>query len=121
MANKEKFINAAKSGKILIEKCVKCGYCHLATVYFCQKCGGSDFTDEILDGSGKVVTYTIITVPPDGFEKHVPYAWVVLKLDGSDLRVSGFMADIKAPSDLPIGTESRITGFDDRGIIIEQK
>ena len=121
MANKEKFIDAAKSGKILVEKCVKCGYRHLATVYFCQKCSGSDFTDEMLEGSGKVVTYTIITVPPDGFEKYVPYAWVVLKLDGSDLRVSGFMDSIKTPSDLPIGTESQIVGFDDRGIIVEKK
>ena len=75
----------------------------------------------MLEGSGKIVTYTIITVPPDGFEKYVPYAWVVLKLDGSDLRVSGFMDSIKTPSDLPIATESQIVAFDDRGIIVEIK
>ncbi|MDI1494959.1 MAG: nucleotide-binding protein [Cenarchaeum symbiont of Oopsacas minuta] len=121
MADKEKFINAAKSGKILVEKCTKCSHRHLATVYFCQKCGGSDFVDDLLKGSGKVVTYTIITVPPSGFEKYVPYAWVVMKLDDSDLRISGFMTGIKTPSDLPIGTESRVIGFDDHGILIERK
>ncbi|WP_338140920.1 OB-fold domain-containing protein [Candidatus Nitrosotenuis chungbukensis] len=28
----------------------------------------------MLDGIGTVATYTIITVPPAGFEKYTPYA-----------------------------------------------
>ena len=30
--------------------------------------------------AGKVVTYTIMTVPPAGFEELAPYAWVVMEL-----------------------------------------
>ncbi len=121
MSAKQEFVNAVKSGKVLARKCTKCGELHLATVYFCKKCGNKGFENAILDGKGTIATYTIITVPPAGFEKHTPYAWVVLKLDESDLRISGFMAGIKTPSDLPIGIKAKITGFDDRGIIIEKQ
>jgi len=121
MSAKQEFVDNAKSGKILVRKCTKCGELHLATIYFCKKCGNKSFENVVLDGTGTIATYTIITVPPAGFEKHTPYAWVVLKLGESGLRVSGFMAGIKTPADLPIGTKVKVTGFDDRGIIIEKQ
>jgi len=118
---KQEFIDTAKSGKILARKCTKCGELHLATVYFCQKCGNKEFEKEILDGQGSVATFTIITVPPAGFENYTPYAWVVINLNNSELRVSGFMEKIAKPSDLPIGTKAKIVGFDDRGILLEKQ
>lgn len=121
LSAKQEFIDAAKSGKILARKCKKCGDLHLATVYFCQKCGNKEFENAMLDGKGSIATYTIITVPPAGFEKYTPYAWVVLKLENANLRVSGFMAGIAKPVDLPVGTRAKIVGFDDRGILIEKQ
>ena len=121
MSVKEQLIENAKQGKVLAHKCTKCGHLHLSTVYFCQKCGSKGFEDAILDGKGSVVTYTIITVPPAGFEKYTPYAFVVLHLDNSDLRISGFMGGIATPADLPVGTKAKITGFDERGIIVEKQ
>ena len=121
LSAKQEFIDAAKAGKILARKCKKCGELHLATVYFCQNCGHREFEDVPLEGTGSVATFTIITVPPAGFEKYTPYAWVVLKLDNSELRVSGFMAGIQKPADLPVGARAKITGFDDRGILIEKQ
>ena len=120
MSAKQEFVDNAKSGKVLARKCTKCGELHLATVYFCKKCGNKGFENAVLDGVGTIATFTIITVPPAGFEKYTPYAWVVLKLEESDLSISGFMAGIKTPADLPIGTRVKITGFDDRGILIEK-
>ena len=61
-----------------------------------------------------------MTVPPSGFEKYAPYAWVVLSLDNSDLRVSGFLPNIPKPEDLPIGTTLKVIGFDDRGIVLKK-
>lgn len=121
MSAKQEFVEQAKVGKVLARKCKKCNHLHLATVYFCQNCGAREFENAILEGKGTIVTYTIITVPPAGFEKYSPYAWVVLKLDDCDLRVSGFMAGIKEPSDLPVGSRAKIVGFDERGIIIEKQ
>lgn len=120
LSAKEEFINNAKSGKILARKCSKCGYLHLATTYFCQNCGNKGFENVLIEGKGAVVTYTIITVPPAGYEKYTPYAWVVIKLDGVDLQVSGFMQNINSPSNLPLGTKTKVVGYDERGILIEK-
>lgn len=116
---KQEFVRLAEQGKVLARRCAKCGRLDLATAYFCRKCGGGEFADAVLEGRGRVATYTIITVPPEGFEGHTPYAWVVLDLDGCDLRLSGFMAGIGSPADLPVGTPARVVGRDERGVVIE--
>ena len=120
LSAKPEFIEAAKSGNILARKCAKCSEILLATVYYCKSCGSKEFEDTILKGTGKVVTYTIMTVPPAGFEDLAPYAWVVMELDDSAIRVSGFLAKISTPEDLPIGTPVKVTGFDERGIVLEK-
>jgi len=121
LSAKPEFIEAAKAGNVLARKCSKCGELHLATVYYCKKCGNKGFEDSILKGTGNVVTYTIMTVPPAGFEELAPYAWVVMELDDSGIRVSGFLGKIPAPEDLPIGTAVKIIGFDERGIVLEKQ
>ena len=125
MSAKPEFIDAAKAGNVLARKCVKCGELHLATVYFCKKCGSKGFSNSTIKGTGKVVTYTIMTVPPAGFEDLTPYAWVVMELDDTSeltnpIRISGFLPNIQKPEDLPIGTEVRVVGFDDRGIVLKR-
>ena len=125
LSAKPEFIEAAKTGNVLARKCTKCAELHLATVYFCKKCGSKEFEDSILKGTGKVVTYTIMTVPPAGFEDLVPYAWVVMELDDtselmSPVRISGFLANIQKPEDLPIGAAVKVVDFDNRGIVLEK-
>lgn len=121
MSAKQEFVSEAKAGNVLTRKCTKCDELHLSTVYFCRNCGSKGFENHVVRGVGTVATYTIITVPPAGFEKYTPYAWIVLRLDDADLRVSGFMAGIRTPEDLPVGARARIVGFDDRGILIEKQ
>ena len=120
MSAKSEFIDAAKAGNVLARKCVKCGELHLATVYFCKKCGSKEFEDSILKGTGKVVTYTIMTVPPAGFEDLAPYAWVVMELNDSGIRISGFLPNIQKPEDLQIGAVVKVVDFDNRGIVLEK-
>ena len=119
LSAKPEFIEAAKAGNVLARKCTKCDELHLATVYFCKKCGSKEFEDSILKGTGKVVTYTIMTVPPAGFEDYTPYAWVVMELDDSGIRVSGFLPNIEKPEDLPIGTAVKVDGFGECGLILK--
>ena len=119
LSAKPEFIEAAKAGNVLARKCTKCGELHLATVYYCKKCGNKGFEDSILKGNGKVVTYTIMTVPPAGFEDLAPYAWVVMELDDSGIRVSGFLPNIEKPEDLPIGTAVKVDGFGECGLILK--
>ena len=117
---KQEFISNAKEGKILARKCINCGNLDLATVYFCKKCGKKGFDNVVLDGQGSIETYTIMTVPPTGFEKYAPYAWAVMSIDNADLRISGILPNVAKPEDLPIGIKARVCGFDERGIILEK-
>jgi len=124
MSAKPEFIDAAKAGNVLARKCIKCSELHLATVYFCKKCGSKGFSNYTINGTGKVVTYTIMTVPPAGFEDLTPYAWVVMELDDTSelmnpIRISGFLPNIQKPEDLPIGTAVKVVSFDDRGIVLK--
>ena len=122
LSAKPEFIENAKAGNVLARKCTKCGELHLATVYFCKKCGNKDFEDAIIEGKGKIVTYTIMTVPPEGFEEFAPYAWAVMELnDVSGVRISGFLPNIATPEDLPIGTPVKVVGFDQRGLVLEKQ
>jgi len=120
LSAKPEFIEAAKTGAVLARKCMKCGELHLATVYFCKKCGSKGFDDFTMAGNGKVITYTIMTVPPAGFEDLAPYAWVVMELGDYDLRISGFLPNIQKPEDLPIGAAVKVVDFDNRGIVLEK-
>ena len=126
LSAKPEFIDAAKAGNVLARKCIKCGELHLATVYFCKKCGSKGFSNSTIRGAGKVVTYTIMTVPPAGFENLTPYAWVVMELDDTSefinpIRISGFLPNIQKPEDLPIGAVVKVVGFDNRGILLEKQ
>jgi len=120
LSAKPEFIEAAKTGNVLARKCIKCNELHLATIYFCNKCGSKEFEDSILKGTGKVVTYTIMTVPPAGFEDLAPYAWVVMELNDSGIRISGFLSNIQKPEDLQIGAVVKVVDFDNRGIVLEK-
>ncbi|HEV8404285.1 MAG TPA: OB-fold domain-containing protein [Nitrososphaera sp.] len=117
----QKFIEAANRKKILAHNCANCGHLMLETVLFCEKCSGNKFEHVELEGTGSVVTYTIQAVAPEGFEDAGSYAWVVFKIDNSQLRASGFLPGIKTPADLPIGTRVRVAGFDPKHGLMLQK
>lgn len=114
------FIQAAQEGMLQIKYCPVCDIQHQFTTYFCRNCGSANMDIKTVLGRGHIATYTIITVPPAGFEEYTPYAFVVMSIDNTDLRISGFMGGIAAPADLPVGTRAHITGYDERGLIIEK-
>ena len=118
---RQKFIDTANRRRILVHKCTKCGHLMLETVLFCEKCSGSKFEHVELDGNGIVVTYTIQAVAPEGFEDAGSYAWVVFKVNNTQLRVSGFLPGIESPQDLPVGSKITVTGYDPKHGLLLQK
>ena len=108
---REKFIMAARTHKILSNKCLRCGHLMLVTVYYCEKCFNHKFEINELEGTGKVVTYTIQAVAPEGFEDAGSYAWVVFRVDGTDFNASGFLPGVISASDLPLGSRVRVLDY----------
>jgi len=62
-------------------KCTKCGYIAFPQRLICPECGNKKFEKMNLSGKGKLATYTIIRVAPEGFGDQVPYAVGVVELD----------------------------------------
>lgn len=63
-------------------KCTTCGNVYFPPKNFCPNCRRRGKVEDFqFSGSGKIVSYTIVRVPPEGFEKYVPYAVAIIRLD----------------------------------------
>jgi uncharacterized OB-fold protein len=111
----ERFIQTAK-------KCRNCGKIMLETMYYCSQCSKSDFEFVQFPGIGTVVTHTIQSVAPEGFDDINSYAWVVFKLKDAPISASGFLPGIKTPAELPIGSTVKVKGYDAKhGLTLEKQ
>jgi len=80
-----RFIEGLKQGKLLGTKCGKCGAKYLPPRQHC-KCGSHEIEWYEAPTRGKLVTYTMVTFPPDSMSKYAPYIVAVAELeDGSRL------------------------------------
>lgn len=83
MSDIPRFWRSIKSRYNLIGvKCMKCGEVYFPPRNVCPKCRRMGKLEDIkLRGIGEVLTYTIISAPPEGFERQVPYIMAIVKLE----------------------------------------
>ena len=72
---------ALKRDKLLGLKCKECGAITVPPKMACQRCTSPDMDIVKLKGSGKIQTFTIVNVAPEGREAEVPYTIVLVELD----------------------------------------
>ena len=88
-------------------KCEECEKIHYPPRVVCSKCGGSTFENITLPREGKVVTFTIVRVPPAGFTEQTPLPIAIVEvMDG--VRIMVQIGDLEDPSDLEIGMPVRL-------------
>ena len=120
-SSREQFVDFAKKGKILVNQCLNCKNLFLETVYYCDNCFSESFKHVSYNGKGKVITFTIQSVAPKGFEDVNSYAWVVFRIDDCGLNVSGFLPGISTPTDLPLGTSVKVVDYHEKhGLVLEK-
>jgi uncharacterized OB-fold protein len=73
------FAEALKEGKLLGLKCNKCGAYTVPPKKVCMECGTEDLEIAQLSGKGQIQTFTVIRVPPEGFD--APYIVGMAELD----------------------------------------
>jgi len=67
---------------LLGSKCVTCNQTFMPPKTFCPDCRRSGKIENFqFSGNGKISSYTIIRVPPEGFDAHTPYAVAIIELD----------------------------------------
>jgi hypothetical protein len=73
-------------------KCLNCGFIAFPPRQVCPRCQSRKFETITLADAGKIVTYTIIRVPPHPFADQAPYAVGIIELDDG-VRLTGQIVD----------------------------
>jgi uncharacterized OB-fold protein len=61
--------------------CKKCGKWHFPPRLICDACGSREFETKTMRRTGKVITHTIIRVPPAPYKDQAPYVVAVVEMD----------------------------------------
>jgi uncharacterized OB-fold protein len=88
------------------QKCKKCGKVLFPLRMICPECKSRDFEKTKLAEKGKILTYTIIRVPPHQFVDQAPFAVGIAELDDG-VRLTGQIVDCDF-EDMKIGQRVRI-------------
>ncbi len=70
-------------------KCRTCNQVFFPQRILCSECRRKgDLVEFQFSGNGKILSHTIVRVPPEGFEKYTPYAVAIIELQ-EGARISG--------------------------------
>ena len=84
-------------------KCQACGELHFPPRAVCRKCGAREFETVTMPRHGRVVTYTVVEIPPAEFDAQKPYVNAIVELDNG-VRLTCMVAEAP-PDKVEIGTE----------------
>ena len=87
-------------------KCKNCGFVAFPPRLVCPRCQSRVFETIILADAGKIITYTIIRVPPQPFSDQAPYAVGIIELDDG-VRLTGQIVDC-AFEELKVGQRVKV-------------
>jgi len=87
-------------------KCKNCSFIMFPPRLVCPRCQSRVFNTVVLADAGKIVTYTIIRVPPHPFSDQAPYAVGIVELDDG-VRLTGQIVDCSF-EELKIGQRVKI-------------
>ena len=75
------FFEQARGGRLTAIRCRPCGELCIPPKEYCPACQQRDWEPVPLRGTGTIVSYTVIRVPPRGRPVDAPYAVAVVRLD----------------------------------------
>jgi uncharacterized OB-fold protein len=76
------FWDAAREGRLVIQKCVSCGYYNHPPRPACDKCLSTELSFEPVSGLGRVYSFTVMHQKNvQGFEDSLPYLTALVELD----------------------------------------
>jgi hypothetical protein len=108
--------------RLIGSKCEHCGEYFYPKRTICPKCRRSGKIKELkFSGKGRVYSYTVIRVPPEGFRLYVPYVIAIIELE-EGAKVLSQIVDCD-PGKVKIGMKvqacfRKIRSEDDTGLIL---
>jgi len=73
----------------------------------CPACGGSEFDTVELPREGRILTFTVVRVPPAGFTEQTPLPIALVEL-ANGVRTMVQVGDVSGPQELEIGMPVRL-------------
>lgn len=101
----EEYLKYIEEGKFRAYSCVDCGNVIAPPSGSCYSCGGNKMDWADVSGKGKLVSFTVIHIPPDEFAEDAPYFVAIVELEeGTRItsRLLGF--DPLKPEEVKLGT-----------------
>jgi scaffold protein (connect acetoacetyl-CoA thiolase and HMG-CoA synthase) len=86
--------------------CTKCGKWHFPARLVCDECHGEEFEKRNMRRTGKILTYTVIRVPPATFKDEAPFAVAIIEMDDGP-RLTAQIADWRE-DELKVGQRVRL-------------
>ncbi len=77
----KEYLTALTENRLLGLKCSDCGFITAPPRLACRKCASQDNEVVELSGKGKIVTFTVVHLPPDSRRGQPPYLVVMVELD----------------------------------------
>jgi hypothetical protein len=114
LVNKE-FFRALEAGELIGSKCLNCGEFSIPQREICPVCHSDKNEVEIFSGKGKLVAYTVISVPPvkmaqAGYDSKNPYCVGIVELaEGPRISAQILELDLAHPEAIEIGTKLVMT------------
>jgi uncharacterized OB-fold protein len=113
--NSKDFYKALTKNKLIGSRCIQCHALAIPQRQICPKCQSNKTEIVGLSGNGKLVAFTVISVPPRmmaeaGYNAGNPYCVGIVELS-EGLRVSAQIldVDVSKPESIKVGTPVRMT------------
>jgi len=76
----DQFLEKLKEGKVVATRCVACNSVYFPPQKDCSNCGSDKMEWVELQGEGELMTYSIVSQKPQGFEKYPDYVIGIVRL-----------------------------------------
>lgn len=111
------FFDAAREGRLLIQRCPSCGEHQFYPRKICVSCGSPDVEWVDASGRGTVHTFTVIHQQGmPGWREEVPYVAAIVDLE-EGVRMTSNLVDC-APSDVSIGMPVEVAFVDEGDLVL---
>ena len=107
--------NGIKERKLLGLRCISCKRITCPPMPVCQWCGSRNLERTELGGEGELITFTVIRVPPEGFEADVPYIPCLVRTKEGPCVVGRLEYDAERATQDLLGKQVKLNGSYTKG------
>jgi Predicted nucleic-acid-binding protein containing a Zn-ribbon len=100
------FFEGLQRGQVLYAVCKSCGSKYFPPQADCSRCGGTDMEWKPIEGPGKLLTYTVISVKPTSFMHYEDYVVAIARMK-EGFNVLAWLK-VKDPKQIKVGMDVRL-------------